>query len=1077
MCTARKSGMRRDGYAPLEQVGPSEAFRHNHPKKGTQVSNPSHILASLLHRLGVGRRARLDACQGSGAPKISCLGPTLAILAATIGALALMSAPALAAAPEPPEVSVETPVHATEAIFHGVVNPLAAAFPLEAGTYQFVYRPSTKAEDECKGAGEVLAPPSAGMYFGLEPESFSETVTGLTAGTEYAVCLVAEDNEGKTPSPAVPFTTAIPPETPEAIAPKPNEIAATTATLDGVLNPGAPGNAGTYEFFYRQSATECELEGAPEKSTPAKAAAGGKGEAAKAEVTGLLPGMQYTFCLLAYNTAEEASAPSAPVTFTTPAVAPTIESEFGDFATDVASTSATLGAEINPGGAETTYHFEYGTTSAYEQSTPESGLAGTGDSVQSAAAHIQGFQPSTTYHYRVVATNAQSPTGGTPGPDETFTTQPVGGELKLPDGRVWELVSPEQAEGAAMRDSNVIPLQAAADGDAITYNASKPIELEPQGNATGNRVFSWRGPSGWSSREIDIPDTKVIGPKAGAGEEYKYFSTDLAYGIVEPWWAFDPLLSPEATERTPYLRSDYANAEMTEACVSSCYRPLVTAANVQPPGTKFGGQETGGNILEEAYGPLHVVAVTPDLSSIVLNDGYVWTAGRLEALPGGFLAITDGRVFFAEEAGGIGVLNIATDQARSLASDAAFVMVSSDGSRVFFTREDHYFMVEVENGRITDLTPNEDVQIDSTGQVVYGININGAVAGHSEDGSYLYFEGVVDGREAGYVLHESSPEWTTSVVPGMTEATSQPGFLSSLPPVLVVSPDGRYLAFGATSSLTGYDNRDAVSGGLDTEVYVYDADTGRLACVSCNPTGERPSGASYLEGPHYNDLENELRGIITSRSRDVSDSGRVFFNSNDALVPQDVDGTQDVYEYEPDGVGSCAISDSTFNERSGGCVSLLSAGTSPDESTFLDAGETGGDVFLLTTSKLSSQDPGEAYVVYDAHECTSEVPCHVPSVGSPPCSTEASCRPAPTPQPSIYGAPSSATFSGAGNIAPATVAGVKAKTKPLTRAQKLARALEACKKKPKGKRAMCEKQARRVYGPVGNAKKSRRGSK
>ena len=39
-------------------------------------------------------------------------------------------------------------------------------------------------------------------------------------------------------------------------------------------------------------------------------------------------------------------------------------------------------------------------------------------------------------------------------------------------------------------------------------------------------------------------------------------------------------------------------------------------------------------------------------------------------------------------------------------------------------------------------------------------------------------------------------------------------------------------------------------------------------------------------------------------------------------------------------------------------------------------------------------------------------------------------------------------------------------TKALTRAQKLAAALKACKKKPKSKRASCQKQARQRYGPV-----------
>jgi hypothetical protein len=55
-----------------------------------------------------------------------------------------------------------------------------------------------------------------------------------------------------------------------------------------------------------------------------------------------------------------------------------------------------------------------------------------------------------------------------------------------------------------------------------------------------------------------------------------------------------------------------------------------------------------------------------------------------------------------------------------------------------------------------------------------------------------------------------------------------------------------------------------------------------------------------------------------------------------------------------------------------------------------------------------------------------------------------------------------------------TVTGCAAvKTKPLTRAQKLARALEACKKQPK-KRASCTRKARKRYGPKVKAKKANR---
>jgi hypothetical protein len=84
----------------------------------------------------------------------------------------------------------------------------------------------------------------------------------------------------------------------------------------------------------------------------------------------------------------------------------------------------------------------------------------------------------------------------------------------------------------------------------------------------------------------------------------------------------------------------------------------------------------------------------------------------------------------------------------------------------------------------------------------------------------------------------------------------------------------------------------------------------------------------------------------------------------------------------------------------------------------MDASETGGDVFFRTLARLSPQDYDTAYDVYDAHECSGGVPCFPAVVSTPSCQTEASCRAAPAPQPALYGAPASATFSGAGNVSP-----------------------------------------------------------
>jgi hypothetical protein len=87
-------------------------------------------------------------------------------------------------------------------------------------------------------------------------------------------------------------------------------------------------------------------------------------------------------------------------------------------ATSVAQTSATLTATVDPQGTATTYHFEYGTSASYGLQTGELD-AGSGTGATSVQAALTGLTSATTYHYRVVATNAA---GIARGDDRTFTT-------------------------------------------------------------------------------------------------------------------------------------------------------------------------------------------------------------------------------------------------------------------------------------------------------------------------------------------------------------------------------------------------------------------------------------------------------------------------------------------------------------------------------------------------------------------------------------------------------------------------------------------------------------------------------
>ncbi|HEY2478021.1 MAG TPA: NHL repeat-containing protein [Solirubrobacterales bacterium] len=256
------------------------------------------------------------------------------------------------------------------------------------------------------------------------------------------------------------------------------------------------------------------------------------------------------------------------------------------------------------------------------------------------------------------------------------------------------------------------------------------------------------------------------------------------------------------------------------------------------------------------------------------------------------------------------------------------------------------------------------------------------------------------------------------------------------------SPDGRYLAFMSQGSPTGYDSRGSGSGLPAEEVYLYDSAAdggeGEVICVSCNPTGARPASvkdasdrklpllfdplnlweghevAAILPDPIQSDLN-----YVAGQPRAVLDNGRVFFNTVDALTPGDSNGVWDPYGYEPTGVGSCGTAGPTTatTAAEGGCVGLMSSGIGSEESAFLDASESGDDVFFFTAAKLTQEDTDTSYDVYDAHICGAGWQCPPPAIGQPsPCSSSGSCRTVP-PVPAET-VPGTSIASGSGNFKP-----------------------------------------------------------
>ena len=91
---------------------------------------------------------------------------------------------------------------------------------------------------------------------------------------------------------------------------------------------------------------------------------------------------------------------------------------FTGSATGIAATVAMLDGRLNTNAQRTSYHFDYGTTTSYGSSTaPQQAVPSLTSATVSDT--LSGLAPATTYHYRLVASNAD---GTSHGADQTFTT-------------------------------------------------------------------------------------------------------------------------------------------------------------------------------------------------------------------------------------------------------------------------------------------------------------------------------------------------------------------------------------------------------------------------------------------------------------------------------------------------------------------------------------------------------------------------------------------------------------------------------------------------------------------------------
>jgi hypothetical protein len=287
-----------------------------------------------------------------------------------------------------------------------------------------------------------------------------------------------------------------------------------------------------------------------------------------------------------------------------------------------------------------------------------------------------------------------------------------------------------------------------------------------------------------------------------------------------------------------------------------------------------------------------------------------------------------------------------------------------------------------------------------------------------------------------------------------------------------VTPDGRFLLFVSECHLTAGDTSTA------SQVFLYDARSGSMTRVSSGVEGYNDDGnvtGSDLVGnlDAYILPQNGSRGGALARS--MSDDGSyVFFQSPVGLTPgalNEVQVTtesgvvpvfaQNVYEYHDGRVWLIGSDSSIAKLRNNEEEALVLLGVSA----------SGGDVFFRTGDQLVPQDTDTQVDFYDAR-----VDGGFPAPAAPAdCSGDA-CQGAPAAPP-VFAAPSSVAFAGGGNLTPAVSTPVVAPKRASTVAQKLSRALEACSRQPRRRRASCEARARRLYGRLARVVKSDRRGK
>jgi Tol biopolymer transport system component len=632
----------------------------------------------------------------------------------------------------------------------------------------------------------------------------------------------------------------------------------------------------------------------------------------------------------------------------------------------------------------------------------------------------------------------------------------------LPDCRAYEMVTPLDKKGSDISGKGFIT-ESSSDGERVAFGADAGFaDTEASGAGGFTQYIASRAAGSWTTHAITpspAPESFqfVYGATAGLA-----FSEDLSHSLLE---AYD---LPAASDDIPHEVDTYLETNATRALqtiTTDAPGNPVGLLSVAGPVRAFSPDlsvvafETSANLTSEATGfanklyewregALKVAGVLPDGTLPAEGSGAAVTRQQFAIFSNQHSVSRDGsRVAFVSPPGGANpqlyVRRNGTSTALVSESEASSPVaepknvrlqwMSADGSKILFTTSDA--LTDSDPGGAGEglymyadgPSPSSETNLTFIGravsnqpfyseQIVLGASTDlkrfyvdtAATSSFAQPGIYLWDEGTVHlvGQATGIVSKGFEREYVQ------------------------VSEDGRQLAFISREDITEDAN------GETQKMYVYDEDSETLRCASCLGGGRATSSDATVE-PNATQAPIALDLAISPRFISA-DGQHVFFSTADALVPQDVNGLDDAYEYD----------------TATGRVSLISSGVGQNGAWFVASSASARDAFIVTRDALVSGDPDSLVDVYDVR-MGGGFPQPQPQTGG--CVGD-ECQGVPSAAPSFNTA---SGFSGLGNLAPAKNNAVKPKT--LTRAQKLARALKACKRKPKKARKRCQARARRKY--------------